>query len=282
MKLASLPVVLAGAALLATSAVTAQTAAAPASPHTVTGNFGFVSDYRFRGISQTFKKPAIQGGIDYSHSSGLYLGTWGSNVSGLSYPNGSSLELDVYGGYKFPVGPVTLDLGALHYYYPGAFYSDVDTRPKYNNTELYIGATWGWLSAKYSRSTTDFFGINGSFAGGFCGLTASGDEINACASPLPAGVGSKGSSYVDLTATVPLATGLNLIAHYGKQSVKNMGQLSYSDYKVGVTYDAMGFTWGASYIGTNAKEQFYRASSNSGQTKDLSDKAVVLSVLKTF
>jgi uncharacterized protein (TIGR02001 family) len=56
--------------------------AAPASPHTLTGNVGFVSDYRFRGISQTFKEPALQGGFDYSHASGFYLGTWASNVYG--------------------------------------------------------------------------------------------------------------------------------------------------------------------------------------------------------
>ncbi len=49
--------------------------ATPASPHTFTGNVGLFSDYRFRGISQTYKQPAIQGGFDYSHSSGIYLGT---------------------------------------------------------------------------------------------------------------------------------------------------------------------------------------------------------------
>lgn len=70
---------------------------APASPHTLTGNLGFVTDYRFRGISQTFEQPAIQGGIDYSHASGFYAGTWASNVYGgasaqplgVAYFNGS-------------------------------------------------------------------------------------------------------------------------------------------------------------------------------------------------
>src|SRR5947209_8402890 len=76
-------------------------AAAPASPHTLTANAAFVTDYRFRGISQTFKLPAVQAGFDYSHSSGFYLGTWGSNVSGNQYPNGNSMEMDLYGGYKF-------------------------------------------------------------------------------------------------------------------------------------------------------------------------------------
>ncbi|MBS0309234.1 MAG: hypothetical protein JSS58_09715, partial [Proteobacteria bacterium] len=59
----------------------AQQAAAPASPHTFTGNVTVATDYRFRGISQTFKQPTVQGGFDYSHSSGFYLGNWNSNVS---------------------------------------------------------------------------------------------------------------------------------------------------------------------------------------------------------
>ena len=49
---------------------------APASPHTVTANLGVVTDYRFRGVSQTHENPAIQGGVDYAHASGLYLGAW--------------------------------------------------------------------------------------------------------------------------------------------------------------------------------------------------------------
>ena len=265
-----------------TSALAAQTAAAPASPHTVTGNLGFVSDYRFRGISQTYEKAAIQGGIDYSHASGFYLGTWASNVSGNSYQNGAGMEWDFYGGYKMPVGPVTLDLGVLYYLYPGAYYSTfAPAKPKYNNTEFYIGASWEWLSAKYSVTSSDYFGVNRVTYGGGCGITATGAAI-VCTNPLSTRDNSKGSGYLDITATVPVAAGLNVVAHYGHQSVKNFGQLSYTDYKLGVTYDALGFTWGASYINTNAKEQFYRVAQGVGNPKDVSDSTVVLSVLKTF
>src|SRR5262249_47377561 len=94
-------------------------AAAPASPHTITGNVGLYNDYRFRGIDQTFNKPAIQGGIDYSHTSGLYLGNWNSNVNqGAGYPGGN-IEMDFYGGWKKAWGDWGLDLGAIYYYYPG-------------------------------------------------------------------------------------------------------------------------------------------------------------------
>src|SRR5713226_7192278 len=86
------------------SAQTVPPAAAPASEHTFTGNVGLFGDYRFRGISQTFRKPAIQGGFDYSHASGFYLGNWNSNVSsGASYPAGD-LEMDFFGGWKKTLG----------------------------------------------------------------------------------------------------------------------------------------------------------------------------------
>src|SRR3954468_10934767 len=104
-------------------------AVAADSPHTFTANVGLVSDYRFRGISQTFKEPAIQGGFDYSHSSGFYAGTWASNVYGNANSAGgpvyagASMEWDFYGGYKFePMKDLTLDVGLLQYYYPNAQY----------------------------------------------------------------------------------------------------------------------------------------------------------------
>lgn len=273
-------ILLASAVAAAFAAPTAALAQA-ASPHTVTGNLSFVTDYRFRGISQSFDKPAIQGGIDYSHASGFYLGTWGSSISGLQFANSSGLEWDMYGGYKFNAGPLAMDVGLLYYWYPGAYYNIAGLKPKYNNTEIYIGASWNWLSLKYSHTTSDLFGINATTAGGFCGVDASN---TALAGPpcLPTSGNSKGSGYLDLTATFPLAAGLNLVGHWGKQTVKNFGDLSYSDYKLGLTYDAVGFTWGVAAIGTNAKEQFYRYAEGSGAAKDVSDSTVVVTVTKTF
>src|SRR5688500_17951677 len=93
---------------LAALTVQAQTpAAAPAAPEpqpdwTFTGNAGIFSDYRFRGISQTNRKPAFQGGFDVAHASGFYAGNWNSNVDSAFY-NGANLEMDFYGGYKLPL-----------------------------------------------------------------------------------------------------------------------------------------------------------------------------------
>src|SRR5665647_2991268 len=72
---------------------------APATPPAVTANVGFVSNYLYRGISQTGAKPAIQGGFDYAHASGFYAGVWGSNISWVAASN-ASLELDTYFGFK--------------------------------------------------------------------------------------------------------------------------------------------------------------------------------------
>src|SRR5688572_5950194 len=91
----SMLVLAASAAFAIPSLATAQAPAAAKSPHVFTGNIALVSDYRFRGISQTFEKPALQGGFDYTHEpSGIYLGNWNSNVSeGAGFPSGN-LEMD--------------------------------------------------------------------------------------------------------------------------------------------------------------------------------------------
>ena len=84
---------------------------APEPDYSFAFNVGAVSDYRYRGISQTSKKPAIQGGVDFAHKSGLYLGAWGSNVKWVEDFNGATkgnLEIDLYGGFK---GTIAGDLG---------------------------------------------------------------------------------------------------------------------------------------------------------------------------
>ncbi|MGA0004172.1 MAG: TorF family putative porin, partial [Burkholderiaceae bacterium] len=84
----------------------------------LSANFGLVSDYRFRGVSQTDKEMAAQGGFDMAHKSGFYIGTWTSNVSDFANPNGNGLEIDGYLGYSTEVGGIGIDIGNLYYYYP--------------------------------------------------------------------------------------------------------------------------------------------------------------------
>lgn len=93
--------------------------AAPPPALTVSGSVALVSDYRFRGVSQSNEEMAIQGGITVSHKSGFYIGTWASNLAGWGQFGGSNMELDLIAGYKMPVGGATLDVGLTWYMYPG-------------------------------------------------------------------------------------------------------------------------------------------------------------------
>lgn len=273
---------LAAAGLVPSFAV-AQTNAT--SPHTISGNVGLFSEYRFRGIAQTFAKPALQGGIDYSHASGLYLGNWNSNVSsGAGFPAGN-LEMDFYGGWKKSWGDFGLDVGYIYYYYPG---SDANlaagtaiTNPRagggthtgtVDNKEIYLGGTWKWLSARYYHSVGDYFSQPG----------------------------TKGSNYLDLGASFDLGNGWGINGHLGSFRLKGWStgtdatNANYTDWKIGVTKDLGGWVVGASYIDTNARGSCNPA--NAGfycfnnsipfgagvKTKDAGKSVVVLSVSKSF
>lgn len=218
--------------------------AKPDSPHTFTGNVTVASDYRFRGISQTHEDPTIQGGFDYSHSSGFYVGNWNSNVSDRVILGGN-LEMDFYGGYKFEIAPdVAADAGILQYYYPSA--------EEYNTTEVYVGASWKWLSAKYSYAVSDdVFGV----------------------------VDADGSWYLDLNGNFEIADKTMLNVHLGRQKFRgpNSDGTSYTDYKIGVARDFGFATLGLAYIDTNAGD-FYTTTGG----KDLGDSTVVLSLTKSF
>lgn len=99
---------LAGAGLLAAAGASAD----------ITGNIGLTSDYVFRGISQTNEHPAVQGGFDYSHSSGAYAGVWASNVD---FEDGDEayMEVDLYAGMAGKVGDLGWKFGGIYYNYPG-------------------------------------------------------------------------------------------------------------------------------------------------------------------
>ena len=238
---------LAVAAALAVPTFAAAQAPA-ASP--IAGNFSLVSDYRFRGLTQTFEEPAIQGGFDYAHSSGFYVGNWNSSIADTFY-GGSPLEMDFYAGYKPTFGDITLDLGVLYYYYPG---SDAPGIGRIDNTELYAGAAWKWLSLKYFHAVSDFFGVPD----------------------------TKDSSYIDLTASYTFAGGWGVSGHIGHQKVGNISAADYTDYKIGITKDVSGWLLGLAFVDTDAEEAAYTFTSGSGKSVNVGDSTLVLSVSKTF
>lgn len=249
--------IFAGGALGQTSAPAPVATPAPTPEHTLTANVGLFSEYIFRGIAQTAGKPAVQAGFDYAHSSGLYLGTWGSNISWLedfgAYSR-SSLEWDFYGGYKakFPGSDDwSYDVGTLYYYYPGARNPGVINADTW---EIYGAINWKWLGVKAAYNLKDYFGAR------------------------PTGQKTDGTWYVDLYANYPVAdTGVTMLAHYGILDVRHDAdgdaKASYQDWKLGVSYTVpdgwlKNIEVGAYYTGNSAKKAFYTDLTGYDTSKD--------------
>ena len=246
----------------------------------LSGNVTLAGDYRFRGVSQTYTQPAIQGGLEFA-STGAYLGAWGSNVSGNQFLNGGSLELDLYGGYRLTYAKLGWDLGVQYYRYPGARYNN-DPGDTYHTLEVYAGMRYQQFSAKYWHALTDLFGMKTSTIGGYCGIASDGTpETSNCL-----GTGStKGSGYVDLAGSFELFEGVSLAVHGGYQYVRNYSQLSYADYRVGLSRQVGGITLGAAAVGTNAESRFYRytpTTAGSQETQDVATSTIVLSASRAF
>ena len=222
-----------------------------------TANAGLFTDYRFRGISQTNRKPAFQGGFDFSHKMGFYAGNWNSNVDANLY-NGANLEMDFYGGYKGTINEFSYDAGLLYYYYPG---SGVAGSNKIDNSEIYVAGGWGPFSLKYSYAFSDFFGIDD----------------------------TKGAYYIDGTVTYPLTKEFSLVGHIGYQGgLKNGSRIteldgnvrtSITDWKIGVTYDLKGWILGAAYVDTNRS---FTGGTASLENRDIGNSTLLLSVSKSF
>ena len=253
--------VLFGCTAAATSALAADEAAAAAAEatpdYTLTTNVGLFSQYVFRGVSYTQEKPAVQGGADFAHSSGLYLGIWGSNVSTKAIRNAVG-EIDVYGGYARAVGDFGFDIGLLKFNFPGSRYAG--TNEDYDTLEGYASVSWKFLKLKYSRTLTDYFGFNNETFG----ADGNGD--------------SDGSEYWDLSANYAFDGGWGVDAHVGHQKVRHYEDYNFTDYRVGVSKD-LGSGWKASvaWIDTNADKDLYTIDHvNTGGSKWLA------SIVRTF
>ncbi|WIA55740.1 TorF family putative porin [Sphingobium sp. WTD-1] len=121
----------------------------PAGPVTVSGSVGLVSDYRFRGVSQSDKGMAVQGGITLTHESGAYAGTWASNLSGWGTFGGSNMELDLFAGYAIPLGGATLDVGLTWYMYPSGA-NKTDFAEPYVKLSSELGPVKGLVGVAYA------------------------------------------------------------------------------------------------------------------------------------
>lgn len=293
-----------GALSFAQVSYAAEEAKAPASNWTATGNVGFVSDYYFRGISQTWHKPTVQGGFDISHSSGFYAGIWGSGVSPNTYPDANT-EIDVYGGYNGTIPAVEglgYTVGLYSYLYPGGswkkyrYLDDRDLTPKggrWDTTEVNFGLSYSYFSAKLSYTLTDWFGADKD--AGWDGST-------------------KGTTYFELNAAYPLPVwDLTLIGHVGRLNVAGKLDLNYqspggvfastsgtnetspdyTDYKIGLSKAfkvgaSEGWNAGLYFVGASNRQYWgdrgYGGSSFNGsmEAKNLNDGRFVFSLSRTF
>ena len=234
--------------LIASAVACAFLAAAPAmaedaapAPSPLTFNVGVVSDYLFRGVSQTHGDAALQGGVDYAFSNGAYVGAWASTISWVKDGWGKgTTELDIYGGYRgaFSNPDYTYDVGFITYNYPGHGSEIAGVNANPNTSELYGAVGYKWLSAKYSYATSSHFI-------GWQGGPAFNED-------------TKGSSYLELNAAYDLGNGWGLSGHVGHQKVKGFSNpvfasADYTDWNIGVSKDVGFGVVGLTYSDTNTK-----------------------------
>jgi uncharacterized protein (TIGR02001 family) len=201
----------------------------PPSDITITGSAAIYSQYRFRGLAQSDNKPVVQGAITLTHSSGFYIGTWGSSASnggGTAPINIGGSEIDVVGGFAKGLGDsgVTVDVGVSGYLYPGF------TPGNYYEIYGSVSKTFGPASAKvgvYVAPGQKVFDLN---------FTS-----------------SKRSNvyfYGDLSGGIP-GTPFTLHGHLGHTSGGFEFSKKYLDYNLGVAYKWKALTFDISVVGTN-------------------------------
>ncbi|SFK03212.1 TorF family putative porin [Methylophaga sulfidovorans] len=219
--------------------------------HSVSASVGLFSDYIFRGISLTDEDPAIQGSFDYSHSSGLYAGTWASNISTGA---DNSIEIDLYAGFanEFGDSGVGYDVSVLRYTYPGTSGSDGDYTEFLGSLSYsYFTAMIGYTSDIPDGSGHDVDEVYYNLA--FDYELPYGIGFNAA-------VGYTDSERNDFSNKTP---GTNLAD-------------SYVDYTIGLSKPFVGLDWSIAYVGTNSDGKDFEAGEGT------SDDRFVASVSTSF
>lgn len=243
-------------------------AAAPAPDWTFPASISFVSDYIFRGQSQTWGKPAVQVSIEADHKSGFYAGFAGSNVSDQWLP-GANLETDFWAGFRGALpgaaSDIGFDVGGIYYYYPGANWSDsqfsapvMNKDNSLNTFEVYASLSYKWLSLKAGRTLTEYWGWNtnnspalGHYKGdptvfGFNGDANAGVTGN-----------TNGSYFYEANAAYEVFPSWTISGQLGHQVVAESKGLDVTYYKAGVTKAfSGGWSVGAFYSGTNEPDAY--------------------------
>lgn len=241
-----------------------------------------VSDYIFRGQSQTWGKPAAQFSFEADHASGAYAGFFASNVSRHWLP-GAKVETDVFGGYRNKIADtVGYDVGVVYYAYPGAnwkksAFDGYNDSNGLNTAEAFVSLSYEWLSFKTGRTLTEFFGWstnNSPVGGGFAGDSSAGVTGS-----------TRGSTFYELNASYDVAEGWNLSGQLGRQKIKNATGLDITYYKVGVTKALpQGWSVGVFYSGSNEPNAYKKFLSlkNTSSESDIARKTAFVNIAKAF
>ncbi len=167
--------------------------------YSITGNVALVSDYLYRGLTNTWGGPALQGGGDLTMKNGFAAGVWASNTSDKIYA-GASVEIDLYASYGTQVNDDwSWRVGVYSYLYPDGNLDAAGLPSRsLNTTEANAALTWKWLTLKYSSALSDYFAID----------TESGYRGD-----------SRGTGYLQLDAALPLNPQWSLALHVGHLDV---------------------------------------------------------------
>ena len=251
---------------------------------TFVNSASFVSDYIFRGQSQTWGRPAAQLSVELDHKSGLYAGFFASNVSDKWLP-GANLETDLYAGFRNTIGATEIgyDVGGIYYMYPGANWSDANATSPYKNNkldtfEVYGGLSYKWLSFKTGVTTTDYWGWtdnNSGVGGGFAGDLGAGVKSG----------NTKGSYYTEFNAAYEVLPTWTVSGQLGHQVINHSTGLDLTYYKAGVSKALpQGWSLAAFYSGTNEPSAYkdFISLSSAGTKSDIAKDKVFFSVSKSF
>ena len=176
----------------------------------LSANAAITSNYIWRGVTQTSDQAAGQGGIDWGHKSGLYVGTWVSNVNFDNSDDG--YEMDVYAGFAGEAGKLGYDVGVITYQYP--------ITPEFNFTEVYVSGTASIVTIGLNYTVDAASGNDG-------GVFDSGDMYLSGSLDFPAG-----------KADLSLYAGTYAFDNDGKPGV---GEVDYNHFGASVGKD--GFTF---------------------------------------
>lgn len=265
-------------------------AAAPAATEakpdwTFPGAVSLVSDYIFRGQSQSWGRPSLQMFIEADHKSGFYAGFSAESVSDKWLP-GANLEADYFAGFRNTLpgaaSIISFDVGAIYYTYPGgnwdeSAFTGFNNSNSLNTAEAYIGLTYQWLTFKMGTTLTEYFGwntnnsgIGGSFNGDF-NAGVKGD--------------TKYSSFYEFDALYEVVPTWTVNGQLGRQTINHSTGLDITYYKAGVTKNfASGWSIGATYSGTNEPSAYKKFLSleNTTSKSDIAKDTVFLTISKSL